>query len=139
MIVVEPKERDLDARVMQVFAEAIALAGGPRGLVEHRRLTWLPSLMEAAYAVVLHEEGKKSADEIAAFLGVSRQSVRNILAAPTERVRERLEHLGPGDEHGRVHVAGGLAKLAWRALRTKEEEGGGTVAGARGGERTGGD
>jgi predicted transcriptional regulator len=55
-IEVTPQPPDIDQRALRVFLKAIELVGGPRQLVELRRLTWLPSLMEAAYAVVLAEE-----------------------------------------------------------------------------------
>lgn len=113
---------ELDRQAWQVFQEAIALLGGPRGLVEHKRLTWLPSLMEAAYAVVLREAGHRSPDDIAHFLGLSTAAVRQILAASPEQVLARLEAQarGEGDweaQAHRTHVAGGLAKLAWRRLQ----------------------
>ncbi len=110
-------EEAYDQRALQVFLKAIELVGGPRGLIEHRRLTWLPSLMEAAYAVVLHEEGHKSQTEIAAFLGLSTQAVRQILSAPTTAVQERLLGEMPRTQKTRTHVAGGLARLAYEALR----------------------
>ncbi|HXG41313.1 MAG TPA: regulator [Dehalococcoidia bacterium] len=118
MVEVSPQVHDLDQRAMKVFLKAIDVLGGPRALVEHRRLTWLPSLMEAAYAVVLREEGHKTADDIASFLGLSSASVRNLLAAQPEAVEERLK--GEVTEEQRVHVAGGLAKLAYSALRREE-------------------
>lgn len=114
----QPPEKDLDKRAWEVFTKAIELAGGPRQLIEHRRLTWLPSLMEAAYAIILKEEGHKTADEIASFLGLGKQSVRNILQASTEAVLERLKGENP-DEDNRTHIAGGLAKLAYKALQNE--------------------
>ncbi len=116
---VTPQVADLDGRAMRLFLKAIELLGGPRGLVERRRLTWLPSLMEAAYAVVLREEGNKTVDEIASFLGLSTAATRNILAASPEMVQERLE--GELEQERRSHVAGGLAKLAYMALRQEGE------------------
>jgi len=118
---VDPVEVNLDERALRVFLKAIELLGGPRGLIEHRRLTWLPSLMEAAYAVVLKEEGHKMTDEIARFLGLSTQSTRLMLSASTEDVRRRLEAGTSGDQAARAHVAGGLAKLAWQALKRETE------------------
>jgi probable regulatory domain-containing protein len=120
VVEVTPQVHDLDQRAMQVFLKAIDVLGGPRSLVERRRLTWLPSLMEAAYAVVLREEGHKTADEIASFLGLSGAAVRSLLASLPEAVEERLK--GELGEEQRVHVAGGLAKLAYRALRQAEEQ-----------------
>ncbi len=37
-IEVTPQPVDLDPRAMQVFLKAIELAGGPRGLIERKRL-----------------------------------------------------------------------------------------------------
>ncbi len=118
-IEVQPRsEQDLDQRAMQVFQKAIDLAGGPRGLIEHRRLTWLPSLMEAAFAIVLHEEHRKTTEEIARFLGISSAATQDILRASTEAVVERLRGEEPTERN--VHIAGGLAKLAYEELRRKE-------------------
>jgi predicted transcriptional regulator len=44
-IEVTPQPPDIDQRALRVFLKAIELVGGPRQLVELRRLTWLPSLM----------------------------------------------------------------------------------------------
>ncbi len=117
---VKPQEVNVDERALQVFLKAIDLVGGPRGLVERKRLTWLPSLMEAAYAIVLREEGHKTTDEIAQFLGLSTNATRLILGASTENVQERLEGETPENETTRAHVAGGLAKLAYQALKNEE-------------------
>ncbi len=126
MITVEPRTPDIDREAQTVFLEAIELLGGPRGLVERRRLTWLPSLMEAAYAVVLAERHHWSADEIAAFLGLSRQAVRQMLTAPPERVRERLFGPEGEDEGRRPHIAGGLARLAFERLQARADDTGGS-------------
>ncbi len=125
MIEIPPQPQDVDREALEVFLAAIDLLGGPRGLVEHRRLTWLPSLMEAAYAVVLAERHHWSADDIAAFLGLSRQAVRAMLQASPERVRERLLAGPPAEEEGRrPHIAGGLARLAFHRRREAAEDGG---------------
>ena len=110
---------DVDEMAMKVFMEAINLAGGPRKLMEYRRLTWLPSLMEAAYAVVLANEEKKSADEIAQFLGIGKVSVQNILRANPEDVLKRLEE--GTRPRSRSHVAGGLAKMAYERVKARDE------------------
>ncbi len=123
MIEVVPRHRDLDQRALRVFLKAIDLLGGPRGLVEHRRVTWLPSLMEAAYAVILAEEGKKGPDEIARFLGLSRAAVRHMLTASPQAALERLEAGPAHDLHRRTHVAGALARRAWHELAREESAG----------------
>lgn len=114
-IEVPPQPADLDQRALQVFLKAIELVGGPRGLIERRRLTWLPSLMEAAFAVVLQEEHHQTIDEIARFLGLSTAATREMLRASTEAVVERLQGEEPAAHN--VHIAGGLARLAYQALR----------------------
>ncbi len=117
---VEPQEVKPDGLSLLVFLKCLELIGGPRRLFELRNLTWVPSLMEAAYAVVLREHFNRTEDEIAQFLGLTRPSVRNILRADPEAVRERLE--GALEERRRtahVHIAGGLAKLAYRAIKTE--------------------
>ncbi len=112
----EIKERDLDAQALRVFLKALEILGGPKKLIELRNLTWVTSLMEAAYAVVLAEEGFKTEDDIAAFLGLTRQTVRNILRADPELVMQKLE--GELQEKSpRAHTAGGLAKLAYREIK----------------------
>ncbi|MCS7296275.1 MAG: regulator [Dehalococcoidia bacterium] len=118
-IEVTPQPPDIDQRALRVFLKAIELVGGPRQLVELKRLTWLPSLMEASYAVVLAEEHHWSADEIARFLGVSTAAVRHLLRTPEAAVLERLRGEEPSEHN--VHIAGGLAKLALDALRREEE------------------
>ena len=124
MLEVKPQLPDVDREALEVFLEAIEALGGPRGLVERRRLTWLPSLMEAAYAVVLAEHHHRAPDEIAAFLGISRNTLRNILSASPEGVKERLFGSEPTEEAHRTHIAGGLAKLAYeRWLQRRERAG----------------
>ena len=112
-----PAADDADEKAMQVFMKSIQIIGGPRRLVELRRLTWLPSLMEASYAVVYHDRGL-TAQEIAERLGASTQTIRNILRADPGKVRHRIqEALEEDDEHGRTHNAGALAKLAWQEIK----------------------
>ena len=49
-------KEDVDVVAERVFNESIKLLGGLRKLIEYRNLTWLPSLAEASYTVVLKEE-----------------------------------------------------------------------------------
>ncbi len=123
MIEVMPKKPDaeIEATVLRVFLKTIDLVGGPRALAERRHLTWANSLMAAAYAVVLHEEALWGADAIAAELGLSRAAVQNILRADPEAALKKLAEIGEG-ENIRVHLAGGLAKAAYRLVRQGEEE-----------------
>lgn len=105
---------DIDKRVMDVFHKAIEYIGGPRKLVEYRNLTWLPSLMSAAYVIVLTHEGGKTEDEIASFLGISRQAVRQIRQADPEAIKDRIA--GEIKRQARYHIAGALAKIAYQQL-----------------------
>ncbi len=112
----EIKEFDVDSMAIRVFLKALEIIGGPRKLIELRNLTWVTSLMEAAYAIVLAEEAYKTEDEIAEFLGLTRQTVRNILRSDPELVLKKLE----GELHEktpRAHTAGGLAKLAYKEIK----------------------
>ncbi len=116
VIEVQPKEVDYDALALRVFLKAIELIGGPRALFEYRNLTWVPSLMEASYAVVLKYEAMKTDDEIAEFLGLTKQTVRNMLSADPELVMMKLKgELESGEV--KVHTAGGLAKKAYEEVK----------------------
>lgn len=116
----ELKGRDLDQRALEVFLKALEVVGGPRRLIQYRNLTWLPSLLEAAYAVVMQQEFMKTEDEIAQFLGVGRQTVRNILRADTDVVMKKLEG-ELREREVKVHVAGGLAKFALKEIRQAQK------------------
>lgn len=110
---------DIDTLALKVFLKSLDIAGGPRKLIEHRNLTWVPALIEAAYAVVLANEAHKTADDIAQFLGLTVPSVRNILHADPERVQHRIQQ-ALSEEHreaeSKTHIAGGLAKLAYQRI-----------------------
>lgn len=124
MEVVTPQTVDLDKLALNVFLKSLEIAGGPRKLIEHRNLTWVPSLIQASYAVVLSEEGKKTANEIAQFLGLTLQTVRNILRASPELVQKRINQILSGEEmdtEAKTHTAGGLAKLAYDRIRQGDQ------------------
>ena len=112
------RSQDVDRRALTLFLKTLDIIGGPRQLFTYRNLTWLPSLMEAAYVVTYAANGAKTAAEIAQELGLARQTVRNILAADPEKVQARLATTTtkPGTPL-RTHVAGGLVKLAQQALQ----------------------
>ena len=112
MITLGPKKVNVDEEALRVFMKAIEVLGGPRKLIEHRNLTWLPSLMEAAYAVVLKNEHFKTEEEIAKELGITKETVKNILSADPEEVLRKLE-----GEKVDEHTAGGLAKLAYKEIK----------------------
>ena len=116
VIEVKPQEVDYDTLALRVFLKAIELIGGPKALFEYRNLTWVPSLMEASYAVVLKYEGMKTEDEIAEFIGITKQTVRNMLSADPELVMMKLKGELEGGEV-KVHTAGGLAKKAYEEVK----------------------
>ncbi len=118
-IVISPAKRDLDKEVLRIFMKSIELLGGPRKLIEYRNLTWLPSLMEACYAIALKNRFKTE-EEIAKELGITKQTVRRILESDPLAVKKKLtgEYVGKFDEH----VAGGIAKLAWSEIRKGRED-----------------
>ncbi len=109
---------NVDELAFKVFIKAIELLGGPRKLVEYRNLTWVPSLMAASYAVVLRDKKMLTYDEIAEFIGVSTATVKKMLSADPDavmkKVRGELEELDD-------HIAGGLAKEAWRRIKEGED------------------
>ncbi len=118
----EIREPNIDGEALRVFLKAIDLAGGPQALAHKRNLTWLPSLLQASYMVVLAEHGRIE-DEIAQFLGLTRQTVRNALRADVEAVKKKItqEGLGEEEEEIRTHVAGGLAKWAYQEIKAGRE------------------
>jgi len=119
-VITKPVSTSIDEMAEQVFTESIALLGGLRKLVEYRNLTWLPSLAEAAYVVVLRNEAMKSYAEIARELGITEQTVRKIATAREERVRA---YLAGEVEKQDEHIAGGIAKLAYQKLKREERLG----------------
>ena len=125
VIQIEPKEVDYDTLALRVFLKALEIIGGPRKLFEFRNLTWIPSLMEAAYAVVLKEEGMKTEDEIAEFIGLTRNTVRQILRADPNLALYKIEHIDELTQEEkkelRVHTAGGIAKLAYKLVKEGED------------------
>jgi len=121
MVVVGPVREDPNKLAMKVFMKALEILGGPRKLIEYRRLTWLPSLMTACYAVVLKELYHKTTDDIARELGISEGTVRNIMASDEEAVMKKIKG-ELTEEEFKTHVAGGLAKLAWREVKRRVDE-----------------
>jgi len=125
MKVIEPseiQEKDVDAIAVRVFLKALEILGGPRKLVEYRNLTWLPSLMVASYAVVLSNESYKTADEIAQFLGSTKNTIRNMLKAETEILKEKLKgEVEVPKSKIKTHTAGALAKLAYEEIKNGRE------------------
>ena len=107
-------KRDIDQMAENLFHECLRILGGLRRLVEYGRLTWLPSLAEAAYVILLKEEMLKTSREIAETLGITEQTVKNILRSDVEAVRRYLEgEIEKVDEH----IAGGIAKMAYEKMK----------------------
>ncbi len=123
VIKVKEKKINLEKLVLDVFLKSIELLGGLKKLTQYRALTWLPSLVRASYAVVLKEEFQKTEREIAAEIGLSYQTVRLILSASPEKAMEKLkkiENLSKKERESlRVHLAGGITKLAYQKLKEK--------------------
>ncbi|WP_202318937.1 KaiC associated regulatory domain-containing protein [Archaeoglobus neptunius] len=114
-VIARPKGGNVDKMAEKVFYESIKLLGGLRRLIEFRNLTWLPSLAEAAYVVVLKNETLKTYGEIARELGITEQTAKNIVTADEEEVIKYLE--GELEERPKDHIAGGIAKMAYRRLK----------------------
>jgi len=115
-IIRKPVGGNIDAMAEKVFMESIKLLGGLKKLVEYRNLTWLPSLAEAAYVVILKNEAAKTYGEIATLLGITEQTAKNIATADEEKVKE---YVMGGEEKPKEHIAGGLAKLAYQKLKAE--------------------
>ncbi len=109
---------NVDRLAERIFRESIRIAGGLRGLVEYRNLTWLPSLAEAAYIIALKNETVRTNREIAEYLGISEQTVKNVLGADEHVVEKYLR--GEREKAGE-HIAGGLAKLAYRRIKENRD------------------
>jgi len=114
MPVVTEVKGSIDDAARKVFDRAIDVVGGLRKLIEHRNLTWLPSLAEAAYVIVLKEMGGKTARAIAEELGITEATVRNISSSEPDAVERYLKGELPEVSE---HIAGGLAKLAFEQLK----------------------
>jgi len=117
-IISKPMGGNVDEMAEKVFMESIRILGGLKKLVEYRNLTWLPSLAEAAYVVVLKNEAVKTYGEIARMLGITEQTAKNIATADEEKVKD---YIMEGGERPNEHIAGGIAKLAYRALKQRGE------------------
>jgi len=109
----------------RVFFKAIDLLGGLKKLTEYRTLTWLPSIARASYAIVLKEEYFKTEDEIAQFIGLTRNTIRQILRADPNLALYKIEHFDELTEKEKkqlkVHTAGGIAKLAYKYVKAGED------------------
>ncbi len=126
VVIVQPVEKDLEALVLRVFLKSIDVLGGLSKLAEYKTLTWLPSLARAVYCVVLREEYFKTDREIAEKVGLTVQTVRNILRVEPSTALEKLkrieELLEEENKELKVHTAGGIAKLAYKLVKEGHEE-----------------
>jgi len=125
VVEIQPVEKDLESLVTRVFLKAIDIIGGLHKLAEYRTLTWLPSLARAAFVIVLREEYLKTEDEIAEFVGISKNTVRQILRADPQLALYKVQHmeeLSPEERKQlKVHTAGGIAKIAYKLVKEGEE------------------
>ncbi len=126
VVEVKPIEEDYEILATRVFLKTLDIIGGLKKLVEYRTLTWLPSLARSAMVVVLREEFLKTDEEIAEEVGLTRQTVKNILRADPGAALQRLQTMDQFTEEERksapVHLAGGLAKRAYELIKYKGEE-----------------
>lgn len=119
-VINEPKvEVDINELAKLVFDEAIEVIGGLKKLVEYRNLTWLPSLAEASYVVVMKNEAAMTNQQIAKKLGLSEQTVANILRADEKEIEKFVKS---ETEELDTHKAGALAKVAYKRVKAKGME-----------------
>ena len=118
-------DNEINYLAERVFFKSIDLLGGLKKLAEYRTLTWLPSIARAAYAIVLKEEYFKTEDEIAEFIGLTRNTVRQMLRADENMALYKLEHFDEltteEKKQLKVHTAGGIAKLAYKYVKNGED------------------
>ena len=109
----------------RVFFKSIDLLGGLNKLAEYRTLTWLPSIARASFAIVLKEEFLKTEDEIAKYIGLTRNTIRQILRADPNMALYKIEHIDEltteEKKQLKVHTAGGIAKLAYKYIKAGED------------------
>ncbi len=128
-MVIEVKVPQFKKDEIENFAERvfklIDLIGGLNKLAPFRTLTWLLSLARASFVVILREEYRKTEDEIVKHVGLTRNSVRNILRAKLEiepeKVEEFLEEQKEKDKEIKIHVTGSIAKLAYKFVKEGEK------------------
>lgn len=63
----------------------------------------------------MKNEAFKTYKEIAEILGITEQTVKNVATADEEEVKKYIE--GELEERPREHIAGGIAKLAYKKLK----------------------
>ncbi|EDM23894.1 hypothetical protein [Caminibacter mediatlanticus] len=126
-MILEVKTNDYEIKYLaeRVFFKSIDLVGGLDKLAEYRNLTWLPSLARASFVIVLREEYLKTEDEIAKFVGISINTVRQILRADPNLALYKIKHIDELNKEEKkqlkVHTAGGIAKLAYKLVKAGED------------------
>ena len=122
---VKVNDNEIKYLAERVFFKSIDLLGGLNKLAEYRTLTWLPSIARASFIIVLKEEFLKTEDEIAEFIGISRNTVRQILRADPNLALYKIEHIdeltSEEKKQLKVHTAGGIAKLAYKYVKAGED------------------
>ena len=121
----QTSEKELESLVSKTFLKSIDLVWWLKQLALFRTLTWLPSLARAAFVIVLREEYLKTEQEIAEFVGLTRNTVRNILRADPELALYKLQHLEELTKEQKkqlkVHIAGWIAKIAYKMIKEWQE------------------
>jgi len=126
-MILEIKTNDYEVKYMaeRVFFKSIDLVGGLDNLTKYRNLTWLPSLARASFVIVLREEYLKSIEEIAQYVGIAPSTVRQILRADPNLALYKIQHIDELSKEEkqklRVHTAGGIAKLAYKLVKSGED------------------
>ena len=119
-----PKDLDeeRDERVLKMLIEALRILGGPKKIILFRNLTWITSFLRASYALILKDAGY-TYDAIAEELGITKATVQRMMSADPNIVLKKIQGELTGEEIDE-HIAGGLAKLAYKAMKTRviEEE-----------------
>lgn len=116
----EDIDKKRDELVLEMLIEALNVLGGPRKIIQFRNLTWIPSIIKANYALLLSQAGKTH-EEIAAELGLTKATIDKMLRADPKDVLRKI-HGELTEEKIDDHVAGGLAKLAYKNLMRRRVE-----------------
>lgn len=126
VVEVKPIEEEPELWATRVFLKTLDILGGLKNLAEFRALTWLSSLARAAIVIVLREVFNKTEEEIAEYVGVTRDTVKHILHASPEEALAKAKSLGELSEKERekipVHMAGGLTRKAFELIKNRGEE-----------------
>lgn len=133
-----PFSKDTERRVMQILNTLLDNLGGMSNLMVHHKLDLLPSLVEAAYILVLQEEEHRDPEQIASTLEVSRGAVESVLSAPMSDHPARALESGSDVAEFQPHaepewsgmpetnqldpetVAGAIAKFAYSVVQRQE-------------------